>query len=258
MKRVLLTFDVEEFDSLFDFDYPSEEDDIFSISKQGMDNLMKLLNKLDIRATFFTTAKFASKYPKLIKEIGKKNEIACHGYSHSDSYKRDISKIESAKKEIERIIKKKVLGFRAPRFEMKKISSLFDIGFFYDSSIHPTFVPGRYIHLFEDRKIHKIGEITEIPLSVLPLVRFPIFWLAFKNLPFLYSKVFAKINFLSSDYLMLLFHSWEFADLSRIKLPRYMKKKNGEEFLKMLEGYLIYLKKIGCTFSTISEYLNGT
>ncbi|MCX6746822.1 MAG: polysaccharide deacetylase family protein [Candidatus Pacearchaeota archaeon] len=255
MKQVLLTFDIEEFDSLFDFDYPSEEEDIFKISKNGLDKIAKLLEKNEIKATFFTTAKFAKKYPKLIREISKKHEIACHGYSHSDNYKKDISKIDLAKKEIEKIIKKNINGFRAPRFEIKDISSLSDIGFSYDSSIHPTFIPGRYMHLFKKRKVHKIGEIIEIPLSVFPLVRLPIFWLAFKNLPLLYSKLFAKINFLSSDYLMLIFHSWEFDNLSKIKIPKYMKKKSGDEFLKMLEEYIIYLKSIGCTFSTISGYL---
>ena len=62
MKKVLLTFDVEEFDSLFDFDYPSEEDEIFKISKNGLDKIIELLEKNKIKATFFTTAKFAKKY----------------------------------------------------------------------------------------------------------------------------------------------------------------------------------------------------
>ena len=103
MRHVLLTFDVEEFDSLLDFDYPSDEEEIFRISKNGLDKLIGLLNKYKIKATFFTTARFAKKYPSLIKIICKKHEIACHGYSHSDHYKGDISKINLAKKDMEKI-----------------------------------------------------------------------------------------------------------------------------------------------------------
>ena len=237
MKKILLTFDVEEFDLPKSLGNSLKKEEEFEISKNGLFIITDLLDKHNIKATFFITASFAKQYPLLIKNISKNHEIACHGYVHSDSYLKDLSKIPLAKQDIEKIIKKTIKGFRAPRFQIKNISELSKFGFEYDSSIHPTYIPGRYINIFKKRKPHKIGNITEIPLSTLPFFRLPIFWLVFKNLPLLYSKLFSRINFLSSDYTMLIFHPWEFTDLSGMKLPKYIKKKNDKELLNILEKF---------------------
>ena len=255
MKNILLTFDLEEFDSPLDFGVSINENEMFNIAREGLENLIELLNKYNIRATFFTTANFAKRYPELTKELSKKHEIACHGYSHSDNYAKDISRINLAKKEIEKIIGKEIKGFRAPRFEIKNISGLSNFGFEYDSSIHPTFIPGRYFNLLKKRKVHKIGNVTEIPLSVLPFFRLPIFWLAFKNLPLGYAKIFTRINFSSLNYTLLVFHPWEFADLTMIKMPDYTKKKSGKELINRLEKYIQFCKKNNYQFSSVSDYL---
>lgn len=249
MKSILLTFDLEEFDLVED------ENLQFEISKDGLLLLLTLLKKYNLKATFFTTANFAKKYPKIIEEISKNHEIACHGFYHSDDYSKDISKLEPAKRELEKITHKKIFGFRAPRFGIKDIGELSKFGFEYDSSIHPTWVPGRYFNIFKKRKVNKIGEIIEISPSVLPIIRLPIFWLAFKNLPLLYSKIFTKINFFSSNYTMLVFHPWEFADLTNVKIPNYMKKKSGNNFIKMLGRYIQFCKKKNYSFDTTSGFL---
>ncbi|MCK4647422.1 polysaccharide deacetylase family protein [Candidatus Pacearchaeota archaeon] len=256
MKHILLTFDLEEFDLPLEFGQSISQKQMFEIPKQGLDNLLSLLDKYCISATFFTTATFAKKYPLLLKQISEKHEIACHGYEHSDSYSKDISKLKFAKNEIEKIIKKEITGFRAPRFEIKNIYLLSGLGFLYDSSIHPTFIPGRYMNLFKKRKAHKINNITEVPLSVLPILRLPIFWLAFKNLPLAYSKIFTQINFLSDNYTLLVFHPWEFADLSAINIPNYIKKKHGQELLDMLEKYIRFCKSRNYLFNTIEDFLS--
>jgi peptidoglycan/xylan/chitin deacetylase (PgdA/CDA1 family) len=251
-KTILLTFDVEEFDLPQELGNPLKDE--FNISSQGLNFLLNLLSKHNIKSTFFTTAHFAKNNPKLIKRIHKeKHEMACHGYYHSDSYINNLSKIPLAKKEIEKIIKQKIVGFRAPRFEIKDISKLSNFGFQYDSSIHPTFIPGRYMNINNLRKIHKIGNIIEIPLSVLPLFRLPIFWLAFKNFGLNYSKIFTKIN---PEYTMLVMHPWEFADLSEIKIPFYIKRKSGVELLEMFDKYIRFCKQQGYEFRTVKDYLN--
>lgn len=249
MKKILLTFDVEE------FSFAQEEK--FELSKQGLLSVLKLLEKHTIKSTFFTTTLFAEKYPKLIKLVADEHEIASHGYSHSDNYSKDISKIEQAKKDIEKITKTKIKGFRAPRFDFKNIARLHDFGFVYDSSIHPTFVPGRYFNLHKKRKTHKVGNIIEVPPSTLPFLRLPIFWLAFKNSPQFYPKTFTRLNFASSDYTMLVFHPWEFADLSQIKIPNYIKSKHSQELLNLLEKYILFCKKRDYGFDSVWSYLSN-
>lgn len=255
MKHILLTFDLEEFDAPAEFGNKISTEEQFEISKQGLFSLLELLEKYNINATFFTTANFAKYFPKIVKDISKKHEIACHGYVHSDSYCEDMRKIPIAKKEIEKIIKKEIKGFRAPRFEIKNISELKKFNFLYDSSLNPTFVPGRYMNLFRKRKIHKVGNIIEIPLSALPIIRLPLLWLTFKNFPLLYSNLFTRINSLFSDYTMLVFHPWEFADLTNAQIPFYMKTKHSKKLLNQLEKYIKFCNRKGYVFETVGDYL---
>lgn len=246
--KILLTFDAEE------CEYFKGEAQ-FSESKEGLMLIFKLLNKHSIKATFFTTALFAKKYPIIIKNLQLQgHEIACHGYSHSDSYIKDIFRIKQAKEELEKL-GLRIKGFRAPRYEMKNTADIAKFGFIYDSSLHPIFLPGRYFNYLKKRTIHKLGKIIEIPISVLPLVNLSLFWLAFKNFPLSYSKIFTKINNLFSDYTMLVFHPWEFVNLGNLKIRWDVKRKYGQELLNMLEKYIIFCKKNNYKFSTISDFL---
>ncbi len=247
--KILLTIDLEEFDLPLEFGIQLRKSEQFKISKLGLDNLLKILDKYQIKATFFTTSAFASKYSKQIKQLSQKHEIACHGLSHSETCTLDSLKI--AKTKIEKIINKKLSGFRAPRYNFKKIKELELLNFKYDSSIHPTWLPGRYCNILKKRTMHKIGNIIEIPPSTLPFCRLPIYWLAFKNFPLIYSIAFTKINFLFSDYIMLVFHPWEFTNLKKFKIPRYIK----HPIIKKLEKYIRFCKKNNYQFTSISNYL---
>jgi len=254
----LLSFDLEEFDLPKEFNQFIDENEMYEISKQGLKNILNLLAKHKIRATFFITTNFAKKYPELIKQMSKIHEIASHGYSHSDNYLEDISQIKSAKQELEKIIGKSIYGFRAPRFKINNIAGLHELGFEYDSSCHPTIAPGKYLKIKQNRKIHKLGNIVEIPLSTLPIfpfLRAPINWFIFKNFPKAYRKIFAKINFIFSDYLMLIFHSWEFYNISNFRIPSSYKKYSGKTMSDKLNNYLCWLKKINTEFITISDFL---
>ena len=255
MKSVLLTFDVEEFDLPKEFNCQISEKKMYETSKEGLLNLVNLLRKHNILATFFVTANFAMEYPALLKMLDKEgHEIASHGYNHS-SLSQNINQIKEAKLEKEKIIGKSINGYRAPRFNISHLSELPNIGFIYDSSIHPTFLPGRYNNFFKPIGIYKIGKLIEISPSVLPVIRLPIFWLAFKNFPIFYQKIFTKINFMSSDYLMLVFHSWEFANLNKIDIPQFIKRKHGSKMLNLLENYIMFAKKNKCLFDTIKGFL---
>ncbi|MFZ5955036.1 MAG: polysaccharide deacetylase family protein [Nanoarchaeota archaeon] len=252
MKSILLTFDLEEFDLPREFNQTISDEKMYSITKNGLDSLTRLLSKYKIKATFFTTANFAKKYPALIRELSEKYEIASHGYSHSETF--SFERLKQAKKEKEKIIGKEINGYRAPRFQIQ-IKELCGLNFKYDSSIHPTWLPGRYFNLFEKRKEYDLEDIIEIPPSTLPLVRLPIFWLAFKNFPLVYSKFFTKLNFVSSNYTMIIMHPWEFSnDITKFEIPFYIKRNPGK-LHKKFENYIKFCLNKKYSFSTISDYL---
>ncbi len=255
MKKILLTFDIEEFDLPREYGVKITDEQMYRVSKEGLFNIINLLRKYNLKATFFVTANFAKEYSNLVKELDEEgHEIASHGYNHSFS-KQSLNDIKSAKQEKEKVIKKIIRGYRSPRFNTDYLANLSDLGFSYDSSIHPTFIPGRYNNFFKPRGMYKIGEITEIPPSVLPIVRLPIFWLAFKNFPAFYSKIFTRINFYFSDYLMLVFHSWEFADLEKIDIPKFIKRKHSQKMLNSFENYVTFAKNQGYSFETVAGFL---
>jgi len=248
--KILLTFDVEEFDWLKSFENVSEEE-IYEISQRGLEELLKLLDKYNLKATFFVTANFANKYPKLIKKLSEKHEIASHGYCH----KKGCVDLQKAKELKEKIIGKKILGFRAPRFEIDDIAGLNEFGFVYDSSVHPTFVSSRGKNMFSKKGVYNIGGMKEITPSVLPFCRFPISWIFFRNFGLGYAKFFTKINSTFSDYTMLLFHPWEFVDLSKYNLPWYVKRNSGGKLLRMLEDYILFCRRKGWEFEGVGGFL---
>ena len=255
MKNILLTFDIEEFDLPLEFGRNISDEEQFNISKKGTEIILELLERNNIQATFFISAKFAKQFPNLIKEISKKHEIGLHCYEHKDDYQKMnknemFERLKRGKEIIEKIINKIIIGFRSPRFQLVDYNILKDLGMAYDSSLHPAFIPGRYFNFLKNRNIHEKEGIKIIPISVSPILRLPIFWLAFRNFPLFYSKYITNRN---RDYVCLVFHSWEFVNIEKRDLPKLIKRNTGEKLIKKLQEYINNYKEYN--FTTISSYL---
>ena len=66
MNEVLLNFDLEEFDLPLEYGEKISKNNQLEFSLKGLKKLVSLLDSQEIKATFFTTASFALKYPELI------------------------------------------------------------------------------------------------------------------------------------------------------------------------------------------------
>lgn len=262
MKYLLLTFDIEEFDLPEEYGISINEDEKFRVSFDGTKRILRLLERTNIKSTFFVTAKFAEKFLKLIKKISQNHEIALHGYSHSDDYNKMDEKdseimLRKAKKIIEKIIRKDVFGFRAPRLRIKTFSLLNNLKIKYDSSLHPTYVPGRYNHLFKTRKPHFIKNILEIPISVTPILRLPFTYIWFRNLGLTYAKICTKLNLVNSDYVNIYFHPYDFLDLKKYsnKIPNILIRNTGKVLERDLKKYILWCKRNKLKDITMNEYM---
>jgi hypothetical protein len=255
-KKILLTFDLEEFDLPLEYDCPISDSDQINISNNGLQKLSILLSEYNLSATFFTTSLFAGKNRDLIKGLSIKHEIASHSKSHSSFKETDLT---DSKSELEEITGKQVYGFRMPRFKKIDQALLKEAGYKYDSSINPTIIPGRYNNFSADRKIHfdTSTNLFEVPLSVSPLIRFPLFWLSFKNIPFTIYTSLCRRAIRKDGYLHLCFHPWEFADLSSFKIPGYIKTISGDAMSERFERLIADLNKIG-HFMTISDFIDNS
>ena len=241
-KKILLSFDVEEFDIAREYGLKISGEDEMRISLNGLKNVLKLLDKLNLRATFFVTSNFALKNPAIIKKISEKHEVCSHAFYHSSFELEDLKK---SREILEKITEREVGGFRMPRLMGISDNAVKDAGYKYNSSMSPSYMPGRYNNFFKSRKYYWTEEMLNIPTSVVPLVRFPLNWLTLKNIPMSLFKFFSSLTLTKDKYLNIYFHPWEFTDLSYWKLPTHVKRYSGENLTKRLEEYLVWLKKRG-------------
>ncbi len=248
---ILLTFDVEEFDLPLEHGIAISIDEQMAVGKKGLDVITEILDDPEINCTLFTTANFALKNPAKIADLSTKHEIASHTFFHSSFKQEDL---KNSRQVLEDIISQKVYGLRMPR--MKKINTgcIKQAGYTYDSSINPTWIPGRYNNIRMPRTYYVENGITKVPVSVSANFRIPLFWLSFKNFPYSYFKRIALQTLKKDGYLSLYFHPWEFADLTKYNLPTIVKRKSGNELLEKLNKFIIDLKKEG-EFTTMNGFL---
>lgn len=250
-RHVLLSFDVEEFDMPLEFGNSITLTEQLLAGKQGLDAIKPLLNDANLSATLFTTAFFAEQYPNDIRQLAQRHEIASHTYFHSWFTREHLLQ---SKQKLESITEKKVTGFRMPRMKAIDVQLVANAGYTYDSSIHPTWIPGKYNHLRTPRTITQVAGIQRIPASVSPFLRIPLFWLSFKNFPYHFYLSVLKKTLRRDGYCCLYFHPWEFIDLGKYQLPRYTHRIDGDALTERL-ARLIHDLQPEADFITMHDYL---
>lgn len=241
-RYVLLSFDVEEFDMPLEYNFPINVAEQMRVGKEGLDAITPVLSDPAIAATLFTTANFAMHYPDAIRELAKQHEIASHTFYHSDF--RDEHLLSSRQK-LEEITGKTVTGLRMPRMRKVAMEEVKKAGYLYDSSVNPTWLPGRYNNLHLPRTLYRDQGMLRIPASVSPVVRIPLFWLSFKNLPYALFKRLTLQTLRTDGYVCLYFHPWEFTDIGNYGLPGFTKKHHGTPLLHRLLQLIADLHKEG-------------
>jgi len=252
-KTFLLTFDLEEFDRV-------QGERRFELSHEGAERVIEILDRLDVSATFFTTASFARRYPNMVRFFSRNNEIALHAYEHSQNYRRmppagAENFLRMGRQVLEEITGEKVLGFRAPQMQAPEMPVLKKAGLSYDSSLHPTFVPGRYNGFKESRDVRVEEGIVRVPVSVTPVLRMAFSWLWFRALGVNYAKLCTRRAEKGMDYVCIYFHPWDFVDLRQIPGLPLLYGANTHKSPEMLEHYLHWLKERGYRFSTMADFL---
>lgn len=145
-----LTVDVEDYFhvSAFADKIPVRDWDLFSPRVHiGTERLLALLDRFQVRATFFVLGWLAERQPKLVRAIqAAGHEIASHSFHHRliyqmtpDEFRDDCRR---AKDVLEQITGEQVHGYRAPSFSIIRrslwaLDILAEEGFRFDSSIYP-------------------------------------------------------------------------------------------------------------------------
>ncbi len=138
--------------------------------------LLELLDGSQTRGTFFVLGWVAKRYPRLVHEIHQRgHEIGCHSLDHrlvcSMTPAEFYETTQEAKVSIESIIQEPILGYRAPCFSITPgcewaFEVLADLGFAYDSSVHPVHHP-LYGNPTAPRAAYAVahGQLMEFPIA---------------------------------------------------------------------------------------------
>lgn len=150
----ILTFDVEEWFHLLDFeDTRSEEQwNNFEVRiHSNVERILDILERHDTKATFFIIGWIAKKYPEVVKKIAQKYQVGCHTMNHQLVWQQTPAEfkadVEEGIKMLEDITGKAVECFRAPGFSIRQteawaFETLHQLGIKYDCSVFP----GKHAH----------------------------------------------------------------------------------------------------------------
>lgn len=219
----ILTFDVEEWFHLLDFDATRSVEQWKKYPVRIYDNVDRILNILEqtnTKATFFVIGWIAKTYPDLVKKIAEKYEIGSHTLNHQlvwqqkpQEFKEDVS---CSIKLLEDITGKKVKYFRAPGFSVRQTEGwAFDIikecGIEIDCSVFPVHhahggIP-HYGKAVPSIIEHNGTEIKEMPISTKNILHKHIIFSGggyFRLCPYWLIKRWTKE--LQNDYLLSYIH----------------------------------------------------
>lgn len=146
----VLSVDVEEYFSVEAFSRYVKREEWDTFPHRVVKNTtraLEILEKYNVRGTFFVLGWIAERYPNLIEDIHVKgHEVASHGYDHrmitSLSEEEFRADIKASKEILENITGCAVHGYRAPTFSIVKGTSwayevLMEEGYRYSSSVYP-------------------------------------------------------------------------------------------------------------------------
>lgn len=218
----ILTFDVEEWFHLLDFDATRSEAEWTRYEVRIRDNVDRILDILDCtstKATFFIIGWVAKTYPDVVRKIAQKYQIGSHTMNHQlvwqqspSEFKEDVT---SSIKLLEDITSQKVECFRAPGFSIRESEAwvyeiLYDAGIRYDSSIFPAHHAhgGMPSYGKSEPSIikHNNVEMKEFPISAKQILYKPVIFSGggyFRLFPY---SIISRFADLSRDYMLSYIH----------------------------------------------------
>lgn len=279
MKTVFLTIDIEEW---YHLDYLKK----YNVDKSTAETVPKIfdfldmLDRLNIKATFFVLAELAYEYADIIRDIRDRgHEIGCHGLSHkllsNMSDKEFEDEVMKAKAIINEVLGKDIVkGYRAACFSMdrNKLDILKNFGFIFDSSYikfaqHPLYGKldlSGYIKVddliyLNDNSFYEF----EIPTMSIGKFNIPISGGGYLRLfPYFLIKFLLKLYSFKHDNFILYIHPFELTD-TKIPFPndtsfkdKFRASVGRRRNLEKLEKLLLNFIKDNIEFKTMGQAIN--
>jgi polysaccharide deacetylase family protein (PEP-CTERM system associated) len=215
----------------------------------GLNRILELTAKYNIKGTFFTLGWIAEKYPEIIRQVAAQgHELASHGYSHEKVYNltpvQFRQEVATTKKLIEDITGQKLTAYRAPYFSITSqslwaLNILAEEGYKIDCSISPV-KTWRYGIASCPPEIFRIEELglIEYPVSTFTLLtkKWAIGGAYFRILPYWLTKSKLKGMNSGTQNNMFYIHPWEY-DPQHPLLPGMEKKARFTHYRNLKSTY---------------------
>jgi peptidoglycan/xylan/chitin deacetylase (PgdA/CDA1 family) len=149
---ISINLDAEFFGKIYYPDINVEEGDILRLGRTsinfGLPNLLEVLDRYQVKATFFVPGAVIKRYPEAIQSIvSKGHELGCHGNNHEILAHMSIDKQRAALQEAKELLiqasGRQPAGFRMPEGEISEETLVLvkSMGFSYSSSLSDDDVP---------------------------------------------------------------------------------------------------------------------
>lgn len=218
-----------------------------SVYETGVSRFLDLFQELDVRATLFVVAEDALRPENrriLERAVREGHELASHSYSHPyELIRLDPEAIQEELRKAEEILQelrggKPVAGFRAPGYNTSPelLRQLSQRGYRYDSSFFPCPAyyaakasilglyrvigkpsqsilgsPGVVLSSRHPHRLREYNNLLEFPMTVTPLVRFPVIGTSLIGMGQTGWKV-AHASLRSTPFVQIEFHAIDMTD----------------------------------------------
>ncbi|MFQ5891265.1 MAG: polysaccharide deacetylase family protein, partial [Candidatus Methanofastidiosia archaeon] len=224
--------------------------------EEGVPLILELLERYEVRATFFVTGEVMERYPEVISKILQNHEVGLHGMFHEDftllekGEKR--KRILMAQDALEGL-SERAYSFRAPGHsaDTELLNILEELGFNVEASAHRD-ISYPYHPSEKNWLIEGEMKILRIPLSHTPEYFYPsaIYDKSFTDA---YRYVLESQKYKALKVVVIGVHSWEFVELEVLGHESYS-KPSGEYTYQSLEELFKYLKHKNTRFLTVREF----
>ena len=254
--KICLSFDFEECDLPRESGVEFPIADGMRVSVEGARRVLDGVERRGVKATFFCTLNFAARAPEILRRIvAGGHEVAAHGVDHFRQTPEDPFRCRDGLRELFGV---EAVGYRQPRMFPVDDGALKAAGYLYNSSLNPAFIPGRYCHFDVPRTPFMRDGLLQIPASVTPLVRFPLFWLALHLLPEGLYALLARRTLAHDGRLVVYFHPWEFSDelagrAAELKVPAPVRPHLGAPMAERLDRFIGSMLGRGAEFATLAS-----
>jgi len=246
-------------------------------------NTLDLLDRFQIKATFFVLGWIADRQPQIVKEVARRgHEIASRGYFHRSiremtpaEFRDDLKRAREA---LNQAADTEILGYRAAKrwsdpSDLWGLDILAEEGYSYDSSVVPNPLSGKSASArrFAYKHSHNEHSIWELPISTVrigPLL-LPVGGNFIRQFPHtLIKKAVEGLHRHEQSPFVMYFHVWELDQIQpRIegasKLMKIRHYRNLQKMPWILEDYFTKYNfssaadYLGLRNSTVSSASNG-